>query len=101
MIFKSNFIHLFLPKMLCAAVNATKMMTAQQVVKDEQGQEVVLSFGKTPAGTAAAAAQPKYLDDEDVTPADNGQSLARPGDATGLTGWLSKGFGFISKSLYW
>ena len=87
-------------------INATKVMTAQQVVKNEHGHEVLLSFGKTPAtaaaatATATAAAVPKYLDDEDV-PADNGQSLARPGDNVGLSGWLSKGLGFISKSLYW
>ena len=87
------------------AINGTKVMTAQQVVKDEQGQEVVLSFGKTPAGVAApaasAATQPKYLDDEDTAVVDHGQSLARPGDAGGLSGWLTKGLGFISKSLYW
>lgn len=33
---------------LCAAIDSTKIMTAQQVVKDEHGQEVMLSFGTSP-----------------------------------------------------
>jgi armadillo repeat-containing protein 1 len=84
----------------------TKVLTAAQVVRDEQGQEVILTFGKAPApGAPAAATMPKYLDDDDdahlAAPIDAKSTLARPGDAGGLTSWLSKGIGFISKSLYW
>lgn len=40
---------------LCAAIDSTKIMTAQQVVKDEHGQEVMLSFGSSPVRGAAVA----------------------------------------------
>jgi armadillo repeat-containing protein 1 len=99
------------PETLCAALSATKVLAAAQVVRDEQGHEVVLTFGKVPPGTgagagagaAAAAVMPKYLDDEDAAgeTGNTKQSLARPGDAAGLSGWLSKGLGYLSKSLYW
>jgi armadillo repeat-containing protein 1 len=34
---------------LCEAVAKTHTMTAQQVVRDDSGQEVMLSFGQSPS----------------------------------------------------
>lgn len=60
------------PEALCATINNTKSMSAQQVVKDELGNEAVLSFGKAPAGEPASAKRfPCYLDEDDVLDEDN------------------------------
>lgn len=52
---------------LCAAVSRTKIMTASQVVKNEAGQEVYLTFGRSPRSHALTSPSkvPDYLDDDD------------------------------------
>ena len=55
--------------MITSHVQQTKIMTAQQIVQNKDGNEVVLSFGEAPAGVDSNAASvphmPRYLDDED------------------------------------
>ncbi len=42
-------------------------MSAQQVVRDEMGQEVVMSFGKAPMGVPASSSKkPRYLDEDEA-----------------------------------
>ena len=57
-------------EMITIGIQQTKIMTGQQIVKNEEGTEVVLSFGKTPAGVmqqsgGSGANMPRYLDDEE------------------------------------
>lgn len=93
---------------ICSAIATTKSMTASQIVKTEEGKEVVLSFGKTPSTTLAdkenmGAKKPlKYLDDETVPDAViSAKAVARVGDAGKAGGWLGSIGSYLSKSLYW
>lgn len=92
----------FFSQTLCKRIAETKIMRARQVVRDEMGQEVMLSFGSSPAkfgagkdkaaaGMAAPPAMPGYLDEEDVDPAAaNDKAVARVGDpGAGVGGWFT------------
>eukprot|EP00729_Bicosta_minor_P019797 gene19797-9674_t len=50
---------------LCTAVADSQTLSAQQVVKDKDGQEVVLSFGAGPPGSENNDNMPQYIEDED------------------------------------
>ncbi|CAH1233911.1 ARMC1 [Branchiostoma lanceolatum] len=92
---------------LVATVNQTGVMSAQQVVRNDQGEEVLLSFGAHPAdANKENAALPEYLPEEDSPVKSDGFTLARSGhDSKGGGGWLSSAAGaavsYLSKSFYW
>lgn len=91
---------------MCAAINATKIMSAAQVVRTEDGKEVVLSFGRGPAAADkenehAVRKQLKYLDDDDDVAADTTKAVIRAEDAGKSAGWFSSIGNYLSKSLYW
>ena len=52
-------------KNFCKLIAKTKIMTAKQIVKNEDGKEVVLSFGEEPGQSKLRV--PRYLDDDDET----------------------------------
>ncbi|EDV23366.1 Armadillo repeat-containing protein 1 [Trichoplax sp. H2] len=72
---------------ICQAVAETKTMTAQQIVKNDMGEE---------------NAMPDYLpEDDDSTTIQKG-AVARIDDNNGNgNGWISSVTSFISKSFYW
>lgn len=91
------------PEKLCDAINNTKVLSAQQVIKNERGEEVMLSFGKAPAkscGRGNSSTLPDYLpeDDEDTVISD--KAITRVGDDK-ENGWFSSVTSFFSKTLYW
>lgn len=80
---------------LCAAIDSTKIMTAQQVVKDEYGQEVMLSFGASPTKFSDKENQsgvpPCYLEEDEPVEAEvDNKALAKVGGEDGVSGWLGK-----------
>eukprot|EP00040_Diaphanoeca_grandis_P018707 m.98396 g.98396 ORF g.98396 m.98396 type:complete len:295 (-) comp27062_c0_seq1:145-1029(-) len=88
---------------ICTAIRNTKILDASQVLKGDQGTEVMLSFGATPAGVQEPRQAPKYLDDdedEEITAAAKAVSLT-DGVTTSVTGWMSTAATWASKSLYW
>eukprot|EP00047_Mylnosiga_fluctuans_P015697 m.48600 g.48600 ORF g.48600 m.48600 type:complete len:266 (+) comp6041_c0_seq1:669-1466(+) len=91
------------PESICSAIAKTKTMTASQVVRTEEGQEVVLSFGRGPAEKENAPRTLKYLDDDEAIPEPviSAKAVARVGDAGAGSGWFSSIGSYISKSLYW
>eukprot|EP00041_Stephanoeca_diplocostata_P000302 m.14196 g.14196 ORF g.14196 m.14196 type:complete len:293 (+) comp10329_c0_seq2:124-1002(+) len=93
---------------LCQAVRDTKLLDAQQVVKDDEGREVILSFGTAPHGETASPAatksrQPRYLDEEmEHSPVEGDNAIAvTDGITTGISNWVSNAASFVSKTLYW
>ncbi|XP_078682048.1 armadillo repeat-containing protein 1-like [Branchiostoma floridae x Branchiostoma belcheri] len=93
---------------LVAMVNQTGVMSAQQVVRNDAGEEVLLSFGAHPAdANKENAALPDYLPEEDSPVKSDGFTLARSGHDPqgGGRGWLSSAAGaavsYLSKSFYW
>ncbi|KAI8513165.1 Armadillo repeat-containing protein 1 [Branchiostoma belcheri] len=93
---------------LVAMVNQTGVMSAQQVVRNDAGEEVLLSFGAHPAdANKENTALPDYLPEEDSPVKSDGFTLARSGHDPqgGGRGWLSSAAGaavsYLSKSFYW
>ena len=85
---------------LCEAIGESQVMTARQVVRDDTGQEVFLSFGKNPPGVEnvdspaiGGRRKPRYLDDEDdvsTAPASTSGTVALTDQAvTAVSGWLN------------
>eukprot|EP00112_Aurelia_sp_Birch-Aquarium-sp1_P026610 Seg955.6 transcript_id=Seg955.6/GoldUCD/mRNA.D3Y31 product="Armadillo repeat-containing protein 1" protein_id=Seg955.6/GoldUCD/D3Y31 len=91
---------------LCEAISETKIMSAQQIVKNESGEEVVLSLGKGPAVTAAKDEKkelPDYLPEDEENVAPSNMTVARTDTKTNANGggWFSGVSSFISNTLYW
>jgi len=92
---------------LCKAIEKSKILTAEQIVRNQAGEEVVLSFGREPNVPNEEKAQvadveyPDYLPEEDPVETSK-TAVARPGDKDGSgSGWFSGVSSFISNSLYW
>lgn len=91
------------PETLCEVINKTKVLSAQQVVKNERGEEVILSFGAAPAsscGKGNNASLPDYLPEEDDVVISDKAIKKVGGDDKG-NGWFSSVTTFFSKTLYW
>ncbi|KAK3091649.1 hypothetical protein FSP39_021555 [Pinctada imbricata] len=90
------------PETLVQSVAKSMTMTAQQVVKDENGEEVLLSFGNPKDMDKENTTLPDYLPDDMDSPKGDSKSVARnkKDDKKG-SGWLSTAANFISSSFYW
>lgn len=88
---------------LASAIAATKVLSAQQVVKNEAGEEVFMPLNATGAEVQHNSAIPNYLPEEDEVPEqDMDKAVSRTTakeDASGS--WLSTAASFLSKSFYW
>eukprot|EP00794_Sanderia_malayensis_P004586 gene4586-5189_t len=91
-------------KKLAEKINETKIMSAQQIIKNESGEEVVLSFGKCPVKVTEEKKNemPDYLpEEEDVQPSTKVLVRKDQQKETGNSGWLSGVSNFITSSFYW
>eukprot|EP00039_Didymoeca_costata_P030911 m.32075 g.32075 ORF g.32075 m.32075 type:complete len:299 (-) comp8376_c0_seq2:120-1016(-) len=95
---------------LCKVIGESKSLSAKQVVKDDDGQEVILSFGNGTEGTQSpGASKPRYLDEDEETPSAHqndeenaGYSIALTGKAAaGVSNFFNSAASFVSKTLYW
>lgn len=87
---------------LCQAIAEKKVLNAEQVVKNQSGEEVTLSFGRHPsiADEKPVEEDPLYLPEEEVVE-DSDKAMARPGEEGEGSGWFSGISKFVSNSLYW
>ncbi|CAN9507420.1 unnamed protein product [Ophioblennius macclurei] len=89
---------------LASAIAATKVLSAQQVVKNEAGEEVYLALDPSGAEAPRNSALPDYLpEEEDESPGKNldkavSRSAAKE-DASGS--WLNAAASFLTKTFYW
>jgi len=94
------------PEMLCTAIEKTKSLSAEHVVRNKSGEEVVISFGRNPSIPDEERGKvdndfPDYLPEEDPVETGNA-AISRTGKDDGSgSGWLSGVSSFISNSLYW
>ena len=94
-------------EMITIGIQQTKIMSAQQIIKNEDGAEVVLSFGTAPAGfgaSAPAANMPRYLDDEEENEEPDNPMTAlqiTDGITSGFTGFLSSAVSTFSSTFHW
>lgn len=91
------------PETLVQAVAKSQTMTAQQVIKDDNGDEMLLSFGCNPQDMDKEnTTLPDYLPDEVDSPTQDGKTMARVGeDSKKSSGWLGTAANFLSNSFYW
>uniref|UniRef100_UPI00358FD4C7 armadillo repeat-containing protein 1-like n=1 Tax=Myxine glutinosa TaxID=7769 RepID=UPI00358FD4C7 len=87
------------------AIAATRVMSAQKVIRNEQGEEVLLSL--TPEGNAAATVSlPSYLpedDEEEGVPAAPYKAMSALGGGMGdgRQGWMTAAANFLTQNFYW
>lgn len=87
---------------LASAIAATEVMTAQQVVKAENGEEVLIRFS---AESSVEVEQnrdlPEYLPEEESPSQDPDKAVSRVGSGQDGSGWLGAAANFLSRSFYW
>ncbi|XP_071026218.1 armadillo repeat-containing protein 1-like [Oncorhynchus clarkii lewisi] len=88
---------------LGTAINSTKVMKAAQVVKGEDGGELMLPFQE---GAEEAVVEhnediPDYLPEEESPSQEQDKAMTRVGSITDGVGWLSTAANFLSRSFYW
>lgn len=91
---------------LCFAIADSNVLTAHQVVRNEQGEEVLISFGD--GATADGPDSPqgiRYLDDDEFMNSpeqlETKNKLVRHGEAGSVSGWFNSAASFVSSTLYW
>lgn len=91
------------PETLAQAVAKSQTMTAQQVVKDENGEEKYISFGSNMKEVDKEnMSLPSYLPEDVDSPKANSKPLARnKPDDNKAKGWLSTATNFLTNSFYW
>lgn len=95
------------PKDLCLAIAKSNILTAEQVVKNKSGEEVLLSFSEEVTVPDDEKAQLDSTDYPDYLPEDepvesSKTAVAKTGDKdSGGSGWFSGVSSFISNTLYW
>ncbi|XP_068609943.1 armadillo repeat containing 1, like [Brachionichthys hirsutus] len=88
---------------LASAIAATRVLSAQQVVKNEAGDEVFIQLESSGVQVQQNAAIPDYLPEEEDSPGGEvDRALSRTtakSDANGS--WLSSAASFLTKTFYW
>ncbi|KAJ8387660.1 hypothetical protein AAFF_G00152100 [Aldrovandia affinis] len=87
---------------LGSAIASTKVMKAQQVVKREDGEEVLIPFQEDgPVEVERNVDLPDYLPEEESPSQDPDKAVSRVGSAQDGVGWLNTAANFLSRSFYW
>ncbi|XP_048760793.1 armadillo repeat-containing protein 1-like isoform X2 [Ostrea edulis] len=90
------------PEVIVQAVAKSMTMTAHQVVKDEYGVEVLVSFGANPQDIDKEnTSLPDYLPEDPDSPKADSRSLARTQKDEKKSNWLSSAASFLTNSFYW
>ncbi|KAK2859460.1 hypothetical protein Q5P01_004080 [Channa striata] len=87
---------------LGTAINSTKVMKAQQVLKTEDGGELMVPFQEDSAVLVEENTDiPDYLPEEESPSQEQDKAVTRVGSITDGMGWLSTAANFLSRSFYW
>lgn len=87
---------------LATAIASTKVMKAQQVVKAESGEELLVSFQDTPVDVEQNTDLPDYLPEDESPMKEQDKAVSRVGaHQDGGSSWLSTAANFLSRSFYW
>ncbi|XP_002733499.1 armadillo repeat-containing protein 1-like, partial [Saccoglossus kowalevskii] len=90
------------PESLVAAIAKSKTMSAEQVLKNECGEEVLLSFGANPTtADKENNALPQYLPEDDSPIKGVDKAVVRTGKQEQQGSWLGSAAKFLSQSFYW
>ncbi|XP_029903745.1 armadillo repeat containing 1, like [Myripristis murdjan] len=88
---------------LASAIAATKVLSAQQVVRNEAGEEVLLALKPCEVEVQQNTALPDYLPEEEVSPERvEDRAISRTTAKDDSSGsWLSSAATFLTKTFYW
>ncbi|KPP73710.1 armadillo repeat-containing protein 1-like, partial [Scleropages formosus] len=86
---------------LGSAIASTKVMKAQQVIKNEDGDEVMVPFPEDgPAVVEQNTDLPDYLPEEESPSQEPDKAVSRVSSSEDRVGWLSTAANFLSRSFY-
>ncbi|MGH0150811.1 UNVERIFIED_CONTAM: hypothetical protein FKN15_019059 [Acipenser sinensis] len=86
---------------LGTAIASTKIMKAQQIVKGEDGDEVMISFEDASVEVEQNTDLPDYLPEEESPSKELDKAVSRVGVKQDASGWLSTAANFLTRSFYW
>ncbi|XP_057679754.1 armadillo repeat-containing protein 1 [Corythoichthys intestinalis] len=89
---------------LGTAINSTKVMKAQQVLRTDDGGELIMPFQEEGEGASAVEENtdiPDYLPEEESPSQDPDKAVTRVGSVTDGIGWLNTAANFLTRSFYW
>ncbi|XP_040288751.1 armadillo repeat-containing protein 1 [Bufo bufo] len=87
---------------LATAIASTKVLKAQQVVKGESGEELLVPFQDTPVDVEQNTDLPDYLPEDESPMKEQDKAVSRVGaHQDGGSSWLSTAANFLSRSFYW
>ncbi|KAF0046441.1 hypothetical protein F2P81_000074 [Scophthalmus maximus] len=87
---------------LASAIASTQVMTAQQVVKGENGDEVLIPFVED--GSVAVEQNvdvPDYLPEDESPSQEPDKAVTRVGSGQDGASWVGTAANFLSRSFYW
>ncbi|KAM6989473.1 armadillo repeat-containing protein 1-like [Tautogolabrus adspersus] len=87
---------------LASAIASTQVMTAQQVVKGENGDEVLIPFAEDGSVLVEQNVNlPDYLPEDESPSQEPDKAVTRVGSGEDGAGWLGTATNFLSRSFYW
>lgn len=87
---------------LASAIASTQVMTAQQVVKGENGDEVLIPFAEDGSVQVEQNVDlPDYLPEDESPSQEPDKAVTRVGSGQDGTSWLGAATNFLSRSFYW
>uniref|UniRef100_A0A3Q3WXV1 Armadillo repeat-containing protein 1 n=1 Tax=Mola mola TaxID=94237 RepID=A0A3Q3WXV1_MOLML len=87
---------------LASAIAATKVLSAQQIVKNEAGEEVFIPLNPSGVEVQHNSAIPDYLPEDESPEREVDRAISRTAAKEDSSGsWLSNAASFLSKTFYW
>ncbi|XP_010735016.3 armadillo repeat containing 1, like [Larimichthys crocea] len=87
---------------LASAIAATKVLSAQQVVKNEAGEEVFIPLNSSGVEVQQNSAIPDYLPEEESPEKEVDRAISRTTAKEDSSGsWLNTAASFLTKTFYW
>ncbi|KAI4897330.1 hypothetical protein NFI96_015476, partial [Prochilodus magdalenae] len=87
---------------LATAIAATKVLSAQQVVKNESGEEVLIPFSTTDTKVEEISHLPDYLPEDESPEKETDRAVSRTTAKQDSGGsWLNTAASFLTKTFYW
>ncbi|XP_051962098.1 armadillo repeat-containing protein 1-like [Xyrauchen texanus] len=87
---------------LATAIAATKVLSVQQVVKNESGEEVLIPLCTSSTKVEENSQLPDYLPEEESPETELDRAVSRTGAKQDTSGsWLNTAASFLTKTFYW
>ncbi|XP_026881629.2 armadillo repeat containing 1, like [Electrophorus electricus] len=87
---------------LASAIAATKVLVAQQVVKSETGEEVLIPLSTADTQVEENTHLPDYLPEDESPEKEMDRAISRTGaKQDGSGSWLNAAASFLTKTFYW